>query len=173
MIPQIINKLKSIIIRGIINVVDDSAGRQACQVTMLAGEHKDRVERVMFFGVTSNPPKGSSAILAAVGADRSRVVIIGDNDKDTRKKGLAEGETALYDAFSQSIHLMADGTILIKTNDKVRIEGNLEVTGEIIDRCDIDGQSMNAMRTIFNTHTHTENDGGNTSVTNLTMGGGA
>lgn len=183
MMSQVVNRLKSAIARGIIHLVSDEAGRQFCQVTILAGETKAKVERIQRFGFTSSPPAGTAAVIAFLGGDRSKPVIIGDNDPGTRKKGLNSGESAQYDASGQFIYIKDDGSIEIKTNgvllirsaEKVRMEtAQLEVTGEIIDHVDSDGQSMSGMRDVYNSHDHDENDGHNHSPTdepNQQMGG--
>lgn len=181
MIQQIINRLKSILARGIIQMVADEGGRQFCQITVLAGEHKNNVERIQHFGFTSNPPSGSAAVIGFIGADRGKPVVLGDNDPATRKKGLAAGESSSYDAFGQYVYLKKDGSIEIRTNgdlliksaDKVRIETDqLEVTGEIIDHVDDDGRSMSYMRERYDEHDHDENDsGGPTDEPNQKMGG--
>lgn len=185
MMNQIVNRLKSAIARGIIHLVNDAAGRQFCQITILAGEVKANVERPQHFGFTSNPPPGTAAVIAFIGADRGKPVVIGDNDPATRKKSLKSGESAQYDALGQFVYLKDDGSIeiesggvlLIRSAEKVRMEtAQLEVTGEIIDRVDADGQSMAAMRAVYNVHTHDENDGHDHSPTdepNQQMGGGA
>lgn len=178
---QVVNRLKSIIARGIIQMVNDEQGRQFCQVSVLAGETKNNVERIQHFGFTSNPPSGSAAAIAFVGADRGKPMIFGDNHPASRKTGLVPGESAAYDNFDQYIYLKKDGsievktggTLLIKSADKVRVEADiLECTGEIKDRCDDDGVSMSEGREIFDTHDHDENDsGGPTEKPNQLMGG--
>lgn len=181
---QVMNRIKAMLARSIIHLVNDEAGRQFAQVTVLAGEVKDDVERYQLFGITSVPPAGTSGIVAFLGGDRSKPVIIADNNSALRKKGLNSGESALYDAFEQFVYLKNDGSIEINTNGelliksatKTRIEGNLEVTGQIIDLCDTNGMTMSGMREVYNTHTHNENDEHANSPTdepNQPMEGGA
>jgi len=50
-----------------------------------------------------------------------------------------------------------------------RIEGNLEVTGDITDHIDATGQSMAAMRSTYNGHTHPGDSGGTTGTPNQGM----
>jgi len=177
----LITKLKSVVVRGVIRAINDEAARQMCTVTLLAGETKDRIERLQQFGFSSNCPSGASAVFVAVGADRARLVCIGENHPDYRPTGKKEGETIVYDAFDQFIHLQKSGVIeinaagelLIKAPIKVRIETTrLEVTGDIVDNVDTDGQSMADMRETYNIHKHPENDsGGPTDEPNEQMGG--
>lgn len=181
MMNQIINKLKGLVVRGVIKSINDTGARQMVVATLLAGEVKDRIERIQQFGMSSHPPSGAAAVFAAVAADRSRLVCIGENHPTHRPTDLVAGETQIYDAFEQFIHLQQSGVIYINAAGelrivaptKVRIETpQLEVTGEIIDKVDSSGQSMSGMRATYNTHTHPENDGGGpTNVPIQTMGG--
>lgn len=189
MISQIINKLKSLIVRGVIKSINDGSARQMVVASLLYGELKDRIERVQQFGFSSVPPAGASAIFGAVAADRNRLVCLGENHPEYRPTGKAVGETIIYDAFEQFIHLQesgqieitAAGTVLINAPTKLRIvsplveiTGDLQVIGDINDRYGAGGMSMNDMRTVYNTHKHPENDsGGPTNIPNEQMEGGS
>lgn len=197
MMERIINRLKSILARGIIQLVNDEGGRQLCQVTVLAGEVKENVDRIQQFGFTSNPPAGTAAIIGFIGADRGKPVILGDNNPEERKKGLNAGESAAYDAFDQYIYLKNDGSIEIQTNglltiksaDKVFMEtellevtggittgegasigGSLTAVGDITDRNGSGGISMSAMRGVYDEHDHDETQA-TTQTPNQEMGG--
>lgn len=181
MYNKIANKLKGLLARAIIHVVSEAGGRQFCQVTILNGEIKSQVERPQRFGFASNPPADTACVIGFIGADRNKPVILGDNHAkhhfDT--KG---GESAQYDAYDQFIYLKKDGSIeivsgglvTVKSSTKVRMETpRLEVTGEIIDRCDTDGRTMSDGREIYDTHDHNENNnnGGPTDDPSQKMGG--
>lgn len=178
---QVVNRLKSMIARGVIHLVNDEAGRQFCQITVMDGEPKKDVDRVQMWGFSGVPMPGSSAIVLFLGSDRNKPIVIGDNHPEYRPKEGVPGESIQYDAIGQYIYLQEDGSIEIQTNglltiksaDKVRIETDLlECTGEIKDRCDGDGVSMSLMRAWGDTHVHPENDaGGPTDPPNTLMGG--
>jgi len=81
---------------------------------------------------------------------------------------LEKGEVALYDDSGNKVHIKRGGTIQVVASSDVlvqtpsaRIEGDLEVTGEVKDRCDSDGHTMEEMRTAYDAHTHIENGKGN------------
>lgn len=179
MIGQAIERLKSIMARAVIHLVNDEAGRQFVQVSVLAGEVKSDVERVQEFGFNSNPPEGSQAIITFLGSDRTHPIVIGTNDPRTRFNQLASGESAQYDANGQFLHMRNGGSIVIQTGgdliirsaNSVRMETQrLEVTGDIIDQVDTGGQTVREMRETYNTHHHTGDDGGNTSDPHQQMG---
>lgn len=169
---QVINRLKSLLAKGIIHLVNDEAGRQFHQVTILKGEIKSNVESIQQYGWTANPPKGSTAVIMFIGADRNKPLVIGTNDPATRKKGLKSGESAGYDAFGQFIHFKNDGSVKIKTNGLLKIDADrLECSGDIIDNAETNNISVREMREIFDDHDHIGDSGGTTNKPNQLMGG--
>tara|TARA_B100000686_G_scaffold76577_1_gene82482 strand:+ start:376 stop:909 length:534 start_codon:yes stop_codon:yes gene_type:complete len=158
-------RIMLLINRGVLKGLVDSAKRQYIQLSGFAGETKDNVERVQEYGFTSHPHTGAQVIFISLAGNRDHPVAIAADDPRYRYKGLAPGEVAIYTDEGDVIHLKRGGTVLVKAATKVRIEGDLEVTGEIKDRCDTDGKTMKIMRTTYNGHTHDGDSGGTTSVT--------
>jgi len=155
--------------RAILTLIDDATRMQGLQVKLLDGEVCDNVDRVQQYGFTSVPLPGAEGIYLALGGSRDHGVVIVADDRRYRLKALAGGEVALYDDLGQKVHLTRSGIIIdgaglpitITNTPKVRMETPLlEVTGEIEDRCDSDGVTMEGMRQTYNIHTHPENDGG-------------
>lgn len=166
--------------RGTLSTLVDSHGRQKIQLTALKNEVKSDVERVQQYGFTSNPLAGAQVIMLSVGGNRGHPVAIAVDDPRFRPTDSEGGESGLFHFEGHRIRLMQDGIVqiectqcVIKASDKIRCETPiLEVTGEVKDRCDLDGQTMSDMREIYNSHVHPENDsGGPTSVPNQHMGG--
>ncbi|PZQ44872.1 MAG: hypothetical protein DI551_09225 [Micavibrio aeruginosavorus] len=152
-------RIYSIASRGTIKGVSDGGGRQYAQVGLLAGESRDNVERIQNFGLSSNPPAGTQAVVICVGGNRDHPIIIATDNQAARIGNLKSGETVIYNAAGDFVKIEIDGKITIKASSKVRVEAPLmECTGDIIDNCDNGGLSMKQMREIYNTHTHKEND---------------
>lgn len=149
--------------RGVVRSVIDTAKRQYIQLSGFAGETKDSVERVQQYGFTSNPHPGAQVVFVRLAGNSEHPVVIAADDPRYRYKGLAPGEVAIYTDEGDVIHFKRDRVIEITAGTKVRIIGDLEVTGEIKDRCDDDGRTMEEMREIYNDHTHTGDSGGSTS----------
>jgi len=82
--------------RGVVELVDDSLKMQGLQVTLLDGEVRDGVERMQQYGFTGRPFKDAEALLVAVGGNRGHLVAVAIDDRRYRPKTLAEGEVALY-----------------------------------------------------------------------------
>lgn len=92
------HRIRLMIARAVVNLVNDAGGLQLLQVNVLHGETRDEVERVQNFGLTSHPPAGSIPILAAVGGSRDHMVAVAVDSPEFRPKGLKPGETATYNA---------------------------------------------------------------------------
>lgn len=99
-------------------------------------------------GFHNSWPVGTHVITVNVAGDNSNGVVIASNHNKFRPKGTAPGETMVYDCGQpqQFVHLKSDGSIQVSgfhnvhisgdtqvtvTAPKMRVEGNLEVTGFI------------------------------------------
>ena len=161
--------------RGVINLVNAAGAVQFVQMDGLSGEQLQDNELFQHYGHTSNPPPGTMAIVLPIGGKTAHGIIIATEHSSYRKKGLESGESAIYDDLGQYVHLTRDGivicgsglpiiiqdapTVTIKADTNVRLETPLlEVTGEVRDKCDSTGKTMDNMRSSYNDHTHHEND---------------
>lgn len=155
--------------RIVLTAATDKAPVQVVQFTGLADEVKQNVEFLQNFGFSSVPPNGARGLAIYPGGDRSHGVVVVLDARALQPVTLKTGEAAVWDALGKFIHLQDDGTILIKA-DKVRVESpDFQVTGEVKDRCDGDGKTMEAMRNIYNGHTHPGDSGGVTGTTGSVM----
>lgn len=78
-IERLWRRLQMMVGRGVVTAVDDSGPVQLMQVRASGLEVADRRVRPQEFGLTSNPPVGSDAALAAVSGDRSSTMVVGVN----------------------------------------------------------------------------------------------
>jgi len=108
--------------------------------------------------------------------DRTRgfALVVGDRQYNLV---LADGEVALHDDLGQKVHLTRSGIVIdgsgmpitFTNTPKVRMETDLEVTGNIKDQCDSTGKTMAGMRATYNGHTHPGDSGGTTGHPNQGM----
>ena len=171
--------------RGVITAVNDASKLQVLQADLMADENR-ALENFQTYGLTANAPVGLEVLAVFPGGDRSHGIVVAVGDRKYRLRGLAQGEVALYDDLGQKVHLTRDRievespTEIVATapliravaSAKVRMETPLlECTGEIKDLCDTPlGRTMSSMRTVYNVHTHAENDnGGPTAAPNAEM----
>lgn len=154
--------------RGIIRLISDAGGLQTAQVGLMANETRSNVERMQEYGFTSVPLPGAEAAVIFVGGERGHGLVIAVDDRRYRLKGLESGEVAIYTDEGDYIKLGRNNEIEVSTqvlriiaSDMVRMETpELQVTGEIIDRCDTNPHTIQGMREIYNIHDHPENDSG-------------
>lgn len=112
--------------RAVIAAVNDAAKAQALQISGLADEMHDDVERLQDYGFTSVPFPGAEAAVVYVGGLRSHGLVVAIEDRRYRLTALKEGEVALYDDQQQVVHLTREG-ILVKTARKVTIDAGEDV----------------------------------------------
>lgn len=102
-------RLRLMVARGVVNLINDAGGLQLLQVEALADEPLDDVERVQNFGQTSHPPRGSVPVLVAVAGSRDHMVAVAVDNEDHRPRGLQEGESAMYNAHGVLFLFDKDG----------------------------------------------------------------
>ena len=180
-------RIRLLVSRGVLTLVDDSLKLQGVQVTLLGGEPA-RAERFQEYGYTSHPHPGAEAIVAAVGGARAHLVALAVDDRRYRPKGLKAGEVCLYTDEGDEIRFkrgriigVTAGSELQVTAPKVTVTASTSVTldtPKVIATGDIEaaGQvrdgvgSMQGMRDTYNGHDHDENDsGGPTDTPNQGM----
>jgi phage baseplate assembly protein V len=149
-------------IRNILNLAKLLTGANGeYQFSIQTGETVSRVRFMQNFGMVSEPPKNSTALLAARGGAKDASVALVVENRDGAVT-LAEGETVVYNNSGVTVHLKKDGTVEIKG-------ANLEVTeGYVQDDNTTGTETMQKMRDLYNTHTHNET-GSVTAIPNQQM----
>lgn len=102
-------KLRLMVARGVVNLINDAGGLQQLQVEALDSEPLDGVERVQNFGLTSHPPRGSMPVLVAVAGSRDHMVAVSVDNEEHRPRDLQEGESAMYNAHGVRLLFDQDG----------------------------------------------------------------
>ncbi|MGN7832668.1 phage baseplate assembly protein V [Pseudoxanthomonas sp. 22568] len=157
------SKVRLMISRAVIRLVDDALKVQGNQVTMLDDEARASVERFQEYGFTSVPRDGAEAIAVAVGGSRSHMVVVATDDRRYRKRDLKPGEVALYTDEGDYVLLKRGRIVEVKAGTRLRVDapeaeflGNLHVNGQITCDGDVSDKngSMQEQRETYNQHTH-------------------
>lgn len=149
--------------RGFVLDVDDSTKTQELQLSILRDEVRSHLERLGAIGITCVPKNGATAAVLFIGGNRDHGLVLGLEDGSVRPKGLEPGETAVYDYAGSRIHLRSDGSVrIVPASGKVEIAGDLEVSGDVLDRAAGTGITMEEMRQRYDVHVHTDPQGGTT-----------
>jgi phage baseplate assembly protein V len=169
MMEKVVARMRGMVARCVVGLVSDAAKLQGLQITIMAGQGADDVERFQNYGHSSVPLPGAEGIALAVGGSRAHTVVIAVDDRRYRLVGLAAGESALYDDLGHKVHLTRAGIVidgagqLVKMVNltKLRVEADFEATGFIKDHCDsAGGRTMEQMRLWDEGHTHTSSTAG-------------
>ncbi len=145
------NRILQLVLRAIVNRIDDTKDLQTLQVITLADEVQDDVEYVQPYGLASHAPENSQAVLIFPQGNRSHGVALVVGNAQYRLKGLASGEVALYHKDGNEIRLGAD---------KITIKGDVEITGELKATGKISsGEDVETGTISLKIHTHKYNPG--------------
>lgn len=179
-------RLRLLVSRGVLALVDDSLKLQLVQVRLLGGEPA-WAERFQQYGYTSHPHPGAEAVVAAVGGARAHLVALSVDDRRYRPKGLKAGEVRLYTDEGDELRFKRGRLIAITAGSKLEVTapeavfncstsvtlntpkviatGDIEAAGQISDGVG----TLQDMRDTHNGHDHRGDSGGTTSVPNQRM----
>ncbi|ECG1391452.1 TPA_asm: phage baseplate assembly protein V [Salmonella enterica subsp. houtenae serovar 45:g,z51:-] len=183
-----LNRIRKVF-RGVLVRVNSTGGVQTVQAKGLAGESLQDAELFQHYGFTSNPLKGTMAVVVPVNGKTSHSIIIATEHATYRLKKLKSGEVALYTDEGSSIILKRGRIIevncdeyIVNARNKYQVNTvNYGVTAT--DKAEFetpllkgsnevaDGNStMNKMREIYDEHDHNHGgDAGITDAPNQTM----
>ena len=163
-LKKIKRQLQTMFVRALVNAVQDQPNHIYIDATGFAEQHIANIEHLQQYGHFSHPLPGAQTILACIAGNPEHPIAILVDDPRYKPDDTAPGDAVVYNHVGDFLHIKADGSIVMKASAKIRMETPiLECTGDIIDRCDEQGNSVKNMRDIYNTHNHTGDDGGSTS----------
>jgi len=134
MIAPTARRLRLMVARAVVTLINDAGKIQTAQVKLLDGEVRDGIEILHQHGFCSRPRIKPEGLYFSVGGDRDHGVMVAVSDRGSNRPDLAPGETAVYtdeDADGnehriifkngREIHIMAGLTRLIVTPDGITI----------------------------------------------------
>jgi len=104
-VQPLANRVRLLVSRGVVTLVDDSFKMQALQVELLKDELHDEVEHFQPFGFTAHPLQDAEVLYLSVGGNRSAGVVVCVSDRRHRPTGLAEGDVCLYTENGERVYL--------------------------------------------------------------------
>lgn len=132
-------KIANFLLKSLIEQVDDTKNIQLLNVSAMAEEDLDEVENIQEYGLATNPPLESEAILASVAGSKANAVVLRVGSSAFRIKNLKTGEVCIYSKHGQKVYLKEDGSIelspasgkSIMLKAKTEISGDCVVTGKV------------------------------------------
>src|SRR4030042_908352 len=151
-VAPIKTRIKMMISRAIVNLVDDSKAIQLVQISLLKDETKSGVERIQQFGFSSNPKKGAEAVVVFVNGNRDHALVIAVDYSRYRIKNLPEGASVQYDWDGNYIKLSKeDGIEINAVNEKVTIKASGDIE---IGNSQLKTLVNESFKQIFDNHVH-------------------
>ena len=141
---------------SIVSSCKDIAGKLRGVDAKANGRDVEGRQLMQQFGFISIPPSGSRILFLEFGN-----VIVGVASDDKDRPAVKEGETALYSDKAHYIILKDNGTIAIKADGGIDVDGDLRVNGEVSDKVG----KLSKLRDNYNQHTHIGNLGAPTAPT--------
>lgn len=157
-------RVRGMISRAVTGKANDATTMQSLQLELFSGQVADDVEHFQPYGLSSVPHAGAEGIALAIGGSTGHTVVINVDDRRFRITGLQDGEVVLYDDMGHKVYLTRNGIVIdgagqlvtITNTPKVRVEADIEATGQIKDLCDsAGGRTMAQMRATYTGHNHT------------------
>ncbi|WP_416053136.1 phage baseplate assembly protein V [Cupriavidus basilensis] len=101
--------------RAVLTLVSSDSAVMLAQGNGLAGEQLQDAELFQHYGMTSNPPEGTMAVVLPIGGKTSHGIIIATEHGSYRLKALKSGEVAIYTDEGDSVHLRRGRVIEVTT----------------------------------------------------------
>jgi phage baseplate assembly protein V len=111
-VAPVMRQVRLLISRGVVELVNDSLKCQGLQVSLLADELRDNVERFEDYGMTSHPFTGSEVLYLSVGGNRSLGVAVRVLDRRYRPKSMGEGDVCLFTNNGERVYIESSGDIV-------------------------------------------------------------
>lgn len=145
-------RIRLMVGRAIIRLVNDATKVQEAQVTLLEDETRAGVERFQEYGFTSVPLPGAEAVMVSVSGNRDHGVIIAVDDRRYRLKGLASGEVAIYTDEGDTI-VLKRGRLIEVTTQTLKINASTKVE-MVTPLLQVTGGDVKADTISLKTHVH-------------------
>ena len=152
----ILQRIHAMVTRAMVRRVRDTTLLQELQLEVRRGQLVDGAEVFGRYGFTSVPHVGAEAIAVALGGNRAHTIVLAVENRQHRMKGLAEGETAVYDDQGQAVHLKRGNIVQVVTSGTIELKagGNtitVDAAGGITLDCPGQPFVVNAGSVDFNT----------------------
>jgi phage baseplate assembly protein V len=112
-------KLRNLVARGVVSLVNDGLKMQECQIKLLAGELIDKAERPQNSGFTSHPHPEAECFVVFADGERGHPLALVVDDRRYRVKGLKQGEVCIYTDEGDTVTFKRGNRMEVKTKHAV------------------------------------------------------
>lgn len=123
LISPLERRIKLVVGRCVLTAINDSKKMQLNQISVMAGEAYEGVERFQEYGFTSVPLPSCEAIALFHSGNRENGVVIATDDRRYRLKDLGAGDVALYTDKGDFIKISsADRKVSIQSEEAWQLD---------------------------------------------------
>ena len=153
MVEPLQRRVRLMVARAVVDLVNDETKAQALQVKLLADEVRADVERFTEYGFASLPSPNSEAVWLSVGGNRNHGIVVCVMDREKRPVGaMAEGDVALFDGDGFKVYLKnGSGEVHLGAQEASDFAAQSQKTDDAIQAI-VD--AFNAHVDAFNAHAH-------------------
>lgn len=137
-------RIRLLISRGVVDLVNDSLKCQGLQVSLLADEVRD-AERFEDYGMTSHPESGAEVLFLSVGGNRSHGIVARVLDRRYRPLGMDEGDVCLYTRNGERVYLDDSGDI---------VNLGAKSAADFVAKASVTDGRLDALESFAASHTH-------------------
>jgi len=137
LLEPLIKRVRLLVGRGIVSLINDQTRIQEIQVKLMANEVRADIQHFQPYGLTSHPKPGAEAVVLFHSGNRDHGLCVVVDDRRYRLKGLARGEVALYTDEGDSVIMRRNHKIDIQTGtvsitaDAVNVSKNMTVENDM------------------------------------------
>ena len=114
LLQPLVTRVKSMVARGVVQLVDDAKRQQLLQFGVLDDEDVEDGEHFQPYGFSSVPLGGAEAVVVFPDGDRERPLVVVVADRRYRPTGGEPGEVTVYNHAGASVKLTKDGDIIAR-----------------------------------------------------------
>jgi phage gp45-like len=166
------NSIRTMLSRATISAAAPGTQRTALQAIGYDGENYAGLALLMPYGMSAIPDAGDILVFRVAGLADHKVAIMADNAA-LRISDLGGGEFGFRDARGNQVvfrtdrlEVTAGGSLPIKLTSALNVEVDtplLKCTGDILDNCNTQSETMASQRGVYDGHTH--------NIENIEVGG--
>jgi hypothetical protein len=152
------NKIALALGRGILKLVDNAGNTQRIQMTAMAGETLNAMERLQEYGFETYPKTEAEVFAAFIAGNREKGVALCVHDRRYRPTDLAEGDVVLYtfrdNTITHRIHFVAATGEVLMLGTSLKLGAlSTDVFRKLIDE---------RFKVLYDAHVHPDPVAGNT-----------
>lgn len=106
-------RLANMIVRGVVQLVDDSKKLQMLQIGGFEGGPLDEVENFQQYGFSSSPLPGAEVVAICPNGDRAHPLVVASGDRRHRPTGKPGGHVCLYHHTGAIVEFTETGDVVV------------------------------------------------------------